>query len=57
MALDLMDGWPALAVSHQLGALSAPGHYKCVQGSSLSILLPCRCDTGPASPSGLVYLM
>ena len=57
VALDLADGWPALAVSHQLGALPAPGRGKCVQRSSLSISLPHRCVTSPVCPLGLVNLM
>lgn len=57
MALDLPDGWPALAVSHWLGALPAPGRGKRVQVSSLSISLPRLCVTSPVCPSGLVNLM
>ena len=57
MALDLVDGWPALAVSHRLGALPAPGRGKRVQASSLSISLPRRCVTSPVCPSGLMNLM
>ena len=48
---------PALALSHQLEALRAPCCGTCVEGSSLSILLPRHCVISPVCLSGLMYLM